>query len=687
MARWPLRTAYFWEEAPFFRLLLPLCCGILLYDTGYASPLSCLLAVCLSCCAGLVAIHLLSPFAPPLKVAFFPLLIVLLLGIGQLVCFINDDRNDAAWIGRYTGNARAWMLRIEEQPQQKERTWKLPVRLLAAVSENEAKTCNGRALLYVYRNDSTLPYRRGDTLLLRAQWQPLRPTGNPFSFDLVSWYRHNNIFFQAFVPPDSLTLLGKGSAADDDWITRRRDVASSVLDRYFPREPYRGLMKALLLGETQDFDRSLRQAYADTGVIHIVAISGSHIATLFLLVSGLLFWIRSRKYAWIRYAAGLSVAWLYVLLAGAPPSALRSVVMFSFIAAGVLLNREHHPLNTLLAAAFILLLGNPMWLFSVGFQLSFIAVLALILVYPPLYRCWTPRNLLLRKMWQCMAASIAVELLAAPLVIFCFHNFPLLFLPANIIAWLFMGFIAMVGGFLVLVCAFFPPLAECIAFLVTVCIGWFNTAMLALQRCNPPALQHLYLSLPELCLLYVALASLLYAGIAQQKKALLPGLLALVVLLALFCRDEWAALQQRRLVVYHDRNGGVELMEGKHCRILVSGGTMPDQARKDARCGWRAWRTKETAGEALVRIGGRTVLILAEKPVLPHPPPFRADVLVVVCPLRSLSLAELVESFQPGQLVVGGRQPEWVLDAWQDSCARRDILFHATSRQGAWIAE
>lgn len=686
MARWPLRTAYFWEEAPFFRLLLPLCGAILLYDTGYGIPEQDTLTALLLCGAAAAAIHLLRPAYRLLKMLLAFFLLSFVFCIGLLVCSMNDDRRDASWMG-HVENASAWVLRVEERPQPKERTWKIPVRVLAAVNGDGMQPCGGKSLVYAYRNGLELPYRRGDTLLFHGRWQALRPTGNPFSFDLVSWYRHNNIFFQAFVPLDSLVLLSKGSPADDGWITRRREAASAALDRYFPDAPYQGLMKALLLGESHDFDASLRQAYADTGVIHIVAISGSHIATLFLLVSGLLFWIRSRKYAWTKYAVGLAVAWLYVLLAGAPPSALRSVVMFSFVAAGSLLNREHHALNTLLAAAFVLLLGNPMWLFSAGFQLSFVAVLALILVYPSLYKCWTPSNILLRKLWQCMAASIAVELLAGPLVVYCFHNFPLLFLPANIIAWLFMGFIAMVGGFLVLLFSFYPPLAAFIATIVSTCIGWFNAAMLWLQRCNPVSLQNLYLSLPQLCLLYVAIGCVLYGRITRRKKAFWPGLSAFVLLAALLCHDEWKALRQRRLVVYNDRYGSVELLQGKSCRVIASAGTGGEPARRDARCAWKAWRTIPAAGEELVRIGKRNILVWTEHAAVLHRPPFRVDALVVTRSLKELSLPDVIESFNPQQLIITGRQPDWLLKAWQDSCRRRHIPFHATAWHGAWIAE
>src|SRR5690606_35291651 len=149
----------------------------------------------------------------------------------------------------------------------------------------------------------------------------------------------------------------------------------------------------------------LRQAYADTGVVHIVSISGSHTAMLFLVVTWLFFWLRRPGLQWIKYAAGVALVWVYVLVAGAPPSALRSAVMFTVFALSFMTERGQQPLNTLLMAAFVLLMANPMFLFAIGFQLSFTAVLSLILFYQPIYRLWPQRTLLGRRLWQLTAGS------------------------------------------------------------------------------------------------------------------------------------------------------------------------------------------------------------------------------------------------------------------------------------------
>ena len=91
--------------------------------------------------------------------------------------------------------------------------------------------------------------------------------------------------------------------------------------------------------------------------------------------------------------------------------------MFSIVALSIVTAQEGQALNTLMAAAFILLVGKPQWLFALGFQLSFLAVLSILLFYQSLVRLWPQENWLAKRLWQAVCVSFAAEILIAPLVI------------------------------------------------------------------------------------------------------------------------------------------------------------------------------------------------------------------------------------------------------------------------------
>ena len=183
-------------------------------------------------------------------------------------------------------------------------------------------------------------------------------SSNPFAFDNRRFQSRQGIYFQQFLRPGSYRVVGHVEPSERPVLDQVHRWCGRELNRYISDSATRGLLQAMILGDEQALDPELRQTYSETGVVHIVSISGAHVAVLFLVVTGLLQWIRGRKGHWIRYGVGLLLVWWNVLMAGAPPSALRSAVMFSVIALGALSSMQGHGLNTLASAAMILLIGT-----------------------------------------------------------------------------------------------------------------------------------------------------------------------------------------------------------------------------------------------------------------------------------------------------------------------------------------
>src|SRR5690606_13919369 len=300
----------------------------------------------------------------------------------------------------------------------------------------------------------------------------------------------------------------------------------------------------------------------------------------------------------------------YVLIAGAPPSAIRSAVMFSVLALSAIYERESQPLNTLCAAAFVLLVGEPAWLFSVGFLLSFAGVLSLVLFYMPIYPLWPQTSLAGRALWQAVSASIAAEVLTAPLVAYYFHSFPLLFIPANLLSVVLAGGCALVGGMAVIALSGIPALAGAVGWAVTKLVWLFNAAVLWLQQYNPPAFQYLQISLAELLLLYIVIAASAAWWLALKRQVLPVALAAACVLMALLNRDHYAALRQDRLVVYSSgRQPLVERIRGR-CYSGLAGEGAATYNAKAAHTGWHAWRGPVGRSAPFLAVGDKAVFIL-----------------------------------------------------------------------------
>ena len=318
---------------------------------------------------------------------------------------------------------------------------------------------NGKALVYIYKDAAPLNLGKGDLVLLPADWKPIANAGNPYEFDYARFAGRQNIYFRQFISRDEMVVAEKAALPRHSWTDRFHAWSMKQLETHVPDKKALGLLQAMLIGDEVNLDEELLQSYSETGIVHIIAISGSHVTVFFLLVSGLLFWIRHKKYHWIKYLLALPLVWLYILMAGAPPSAIRAGFMFSLLGLGFILGRNRNPLNQLFAAAFLMLLADPSWLFTIGFQLSFTAVLSLVLFYKRTLLLIQPRNILLKNTWSVMAASLAAEILVAPLVIYYFHLLPAAFLVANVFAYLFMGLV-LIAGTAIILFSWLPPLAK-----------------------------------------------------------------------------------------------------------------------------------------------------------------------------------------------------------------------------------
>lgn len=162
-----------------------------------------------------------------------------------------------------------------------------------------------------------------------------------------------------------------------------RRAISSALERYF-YQPALGFLKAVISGEREDLKRSLSDDFIKTGTIHIISVSGTHVALIACILIFLFRLLRLPKKAGMCLAAALVIFYSFVV--GLNPPIIRSVIMFVIFALGYILDRDSGLLNNLSVAAFIMLLWDPNYLFDPSFQLSFGSIASIIIIAPALER-------------------------------------------------------------------------------------------------------------------------------------------------------------------------------------------------------------------------------------------------------------------------------------------------------------
>lgn len=196
------------------------------------------------------------------------------------------------------------------------------------------------------------------------------------------------------------------------------------------------IIQALAIGNQADIDPEIRDHYSRAGVAHLLSVSGLHVGIIFMIINLLFGWIRLIRRGYVALGTIVIVTLLgYAVLTGLSPSVIRAVIMFSLLQIGLMFSRNTNSLNTLCAAAILLLLWNPYYIFHIGFQLSFAAIVGIITIYQPLARLWMPRNTIGRWLWSLSLVGITAQIGTFPLVMYHFGQLQLAGLLINPVIW------------------------------------------------------------------------------------------------------------------------------------------------------------------------------------------------------------------------------------------------------------
>ncbi len=218
---------------------------------------------------------------------------------------------------------------------------------------------------------------------------------NPGQFDFTAYFLRQGIYYQVFLREGEYkSVPSKSKQAVLINIFSYCGIKScKFYKRNIRHKEAAGLAEALLIGYRNDLDQSLLTAYANTGVVHVIAISGLHLGLLFAVMMTLTgLWNRNGKKKWLQFILVIPVLWIFSLMTGGSASVIRSACMFTFFGIGQLFEKKSNPLNTLGAAAFVLLAYQPNWILDTGFQLSFAAVASIMVYYEKIRKMFYFRN-------------------------------------------------------------------------------------------------------------------------------------------------------------------------------------------------------------------------------------------------------------------------------------------------------
>lgn len=266
-----------------------------------------------------------------------------------------------------------------------------------------------------------------------------------------------------------------------------------------------GVLAAMTLGDKSALTPDVRDAYNDTGVGHVLALSGLHVGMIYMLLT--LLTLRRPRF-WLSQVLIVSAIWAFALVTGLSPSVTRSATMISIYAIFAVRNQGRTSLNVLAFAAIVMLVADVQVLFEVGFQLSFLSVFSILLFVPLFDSLYNPRqlvcgkawklHLLLRWLWGMFTVSLAAQLGVTPLIAFYFGRLSTWFLLANFIV-IPAATVIVYGALLTLV---FPPVGQLLVWVVRL----LNHVLSAIADLPFSCIDNLHPTALQTVLIYILIA-------------------------------------------------------------------------------------------------------------------------------------------------------------------------------------
>ena len=428
----------FLHKYPFFRLAVPwmlgIYCGDRFFDS-FSEPLwgflACILWACLS---------FLFYFSERYswRWCFGVSLSLFCLAGGWLS--VNLQLKTAAET-EFPKEEAVYRLRVNDFPEVRERTFLCRVWLKERHDSLGIHPVNKQAILYFQRDSLSSRLQMGEELWVRSRISPPVSARNFDEFDYARYLIRKGISGTGFVASGHWQFSECRKEKEGIATVLYRLAASyrTQIENLYRRLGIEGdelaVLSALTLGDKTDLSESVRESYSVAGVSHVLALSGLHIGLLYALAFFLLrpLLLGGQSGRVLRSLLLILLLWLFAFFTGLSPSVVRSAAMFSIWALADLCGRQSFSLNTLALTAWLMLLVRPVWLFDVGFQLSFAAVLSILLFQPFLYRLCPVRHRAGTYLWGLVSVSVAAQLGTAPLVLFYFSRFSTHFLLTNLL--------------------------------------------------------------------------------------------------------------------------------------------------------------------------------------------------------------------------------------------------------------
>ncbi len=558
---------YKWTAFPFIRLALCLSAGIIvcehfpvLWESRFAITFSVIF----------IAIIFVTLVKNQVLKGFILLSIVFYLG-GLLNLFADDSSDPLHYIHHDRVDGFVGVIVSDNTERTNHHRYEMELKILN--EQDSSFTTSGKIYFYVSKKSSSeSAFQYGDVLTVDRGYFPVAPPKNPHEFNYQAYLEKHNIFSHAFVdlenirkisfnPPNSLL----------QWALGIRSESKSMIEQFIPEYRERAILTALLLGIKDYLDNDIQTAYASAGAMHVLAVSGLHVGIVILIISLMFGKWKESKTGKIVYTLGtVTIIWIYALVTGFSPSVMRAATMFTVILLSSGFSKRANIYNSLGIAALALIIYNPYIIYAVGFQLSFAAVLGIVILHPKIYRLLEFQSTIVDYLWSITCVSIAAQVATFPLSMLYFHQFPTYFLISNLIVIPSAALMLGSGILMLLLGSLIPVVGVWIGYMLQWFTWLINEIILLLQHLPYPIFDWLYFDALDTVLVYLLLLFLILTFSKYSFESASMTFTVALILISWLHIKTFDRLDQKKLIFYEiDDLIAIDLIDGDQAQLLI----------------------------------------------------------------------------------------------------------------------
>jgi competence protein ComEC len=602
---------------------------------------------------------------------------------GMILVYENDATNHTNYFEKHLKNTSKVILAIDKVLKPGNYHHKY----VADVVQLDSKKTTGHVLLNIEKDSTSLLFHTGDLVFLKNKFQDIKSSLNPHQFNYKHYLKKQGINQQVYITHQEILLLDESKVSLLRFIDAFRVKIQKSLRRYHFTDDELAVMNALLLGQRQEISKQLSDNYSKAGAIHILAVSGLHVGVILLILSFILKPLeRVNNGKLIKLVLVILSLWFFAILAGLSASVIRAVTMFSAIALGQFFNKRNAVEHSLIFSMFIILLWKPLFLFDVGFQLSYTAVFGIIWIQPVLYQLWKPNFFIVDKGWQLITVSVAAQLGVLPISLFYFHQFPALFFISNLIIIPFLGVILGLG-LVVLVLSYESILPLFLEGFYGDVISILNKVVAFVARQESFLFSEISFSALKMIFSYLLIISGFQLFLKLNTKRCFLFFGSILAFQCVLILEKYTIAQKSEFIVFHkSKNSIIGIRKGSSFELYHSMDSLQISSQKlliNYKVGENISSQNYHKLSNLMYYDKQVVLIIDKDGLYDIKELNNPIVLLRQSP--KINLQRLVKKLKPAIIIADGSNYKSYIENWKTTCKNFKTPFWTTYNQGAYV--